>query len=457
MASMTDRVLLSRYAESGSQEAFTELVRRHTDWVYSAALRLVHDRHLAEEVTQAVFIVLARKAQKLGASTSIPSWLFKVTRYSSSHVLRAEGRRKRHERKAAAMTNEAVRAAGEEWEQAERMLDELVARLSSQDREAVLLRFYQRKSMAEVGAGLGVSEDAAKQRVGKAVEKLRILFSHKGVALPAAALGAALLANTTHAAPAAVLASTAAVASSSATGAAAESLTIAKGAMMSMFTAKAKMAAAVGLAVLVPMVVMVFAPVFAQVASTQQTETEPKQAEPKQPARIGDPAPDFSLQDLSGKTVKLSDYKDKTVVLEWTNPECPYVQRYHKLKVMTGTAAKHKDVAWLAIASGTSAAAENLKPFAENNGISYPILLDSDFTVAKAYGLQRTPHLFIIDKTGKLAYAGPIDSDPVADPEVPLRESTVNYVDKALKELASGKSVNMPRREVSGTIVVLPK
>src|SRR5439155_10129549 len=116
-------------------------------------------------------------------------------------------------------------------------------------------------------------------------------------------------------------------------------------------------------------------------------------------AKPGDQAPAFSLQDTSGKTVSLGDFAGKIVVLEWVNPDCPYVQRHYNLKTMTTLADKNKDkdVVWLAVATGETADADKLKSFASAQGISYPILLDSDGAVGHAYGAKTTPHMFIID------------------------------------------------------------
>src|SRR5215212_10658890 len=157
-------------------------------------------------------------------------------------------------------------------------------------------------------------------------------------------------------------------------------------------------------------------------------------------AAIGAPAPAFSLQDASGKTVNLSDFSGKIVVLEWVNPDCPFVQRHYNLKTMTSLADKNKDkgVVWLGIATGGTADADRLKKFVDTDGVSYPILLDADGAIGKAYGAKTTPHMFIIDKEGKLAYAGGIDDQAIGDPKAPLKEGTVNYVDKALSEIQAG-------------------
>ena len=156
----------------------------------------------------------------------------------------------------------------------------------------------------------------------------------------------------------------------------------------------------------------------------------------------GDDAPAFSLQDQDGKTVSLSDFKGKTVVLEWFNDGCPFVQRLYKAKEMNDTADKYKDkdVVWLAINSTSGKKSADNKSAAETMGVDHPILADTDSTVAKAYGAKSTPHMFIIDKDGKIAYTGAIDNDPQGD-----KSDKVNYVDKALTEMLAGKPVSEPQ------------
>lgn len=160
-------------------------------------------------------------------------------------------------------------------------------------------------------------------------------------------------------------------------------------------------------------------------------------------AKVGDAAPPFSLQDQDGKTISLADLKGKTVVLEWFNDGCPYVVRHYKEDTMDATAGKYKDkdVVWLAINSGAGTSSAGNKTAAEKLKVNHPILSDADGTVGQAYGAKKTPHMFIIDKSGKLAYAGGIDNDPEGD----KGDKKVNYVDKALSELADGKSVSEPQ------------
>jgi RNA polymerase sigma factor (sigma-70 family) len=204
---MTDRELLQTYAQSRSHEAFAELVRRHTDWIYSVALRLVRDPATAEDVVQAVFIVLANRAAKLSLPVTRNQWLFQVTRYTAIHALRDEARRKRREQQAAdlstAMREQSPQSA-DEWNQIVDVLDNATAKLSRSDRQAILLRFYERKTMADVGLALGISEEAARKRVGRAVSHLRALLLPKTPALPAASLADLLVTNATIPAPAAL-------------------------------------------------------------------------------------------------------------------------------------------------------------------------------------------------------------------------------------------------------------
>lgn len=155
---------------------------------------------------------------------------------------------------------------------------------------------------------------------------------------------------------------------------------------------------------------------------------------------IGSSAPQFTLQDENGKSVSLSDYAGKIVVLEWTNPECPIVQRHYKAKTMTTLQQQYKpqDVVWLAINSThDNTNAQNLA-WVKENGMQYPVLNDATGVTGHAYGATNTPHMYIIDKTGKLAYEGAIDNDPQGS----MSTGKINYVSQALNELLAGKTVS---------------
>lgn len=201
MRTMGDWELLQEYAKHRSEAAFTELVHRHLNWVYSAARRQVGDPHLAEDVTQAVFVLLARKAGRLRLGTIVAGWLFRTTRFVAARAARNEYRRKRREEAASAM-NAITIPPNDTWNQLAPHLDQAVAALSATDRSAILLRFYEKKSLREVGERLGLSEEAAKKRVTRAVEKMRDFLTRRGVVLGGVALVGVLAEQTVQAAPA---------------------------------------------------------------------------------------------------------------------------------------------------------------------------------------------------------------------------------------------------------------
>ena len=175
-----DMELLREYARHNSEEAFAMLVSRHVNLVYSVALRQAHDPHLAEEITQAVFIILARKAETLGQKTILPGWLCRTARYTSANALTIQRRRQRREQEAymQSILNE---PEPEAWRQIAPLLDGAMEHLGQKDHDAVVLRFFEGRNFKEVGAALGASENAAKKRVNHALEKLRRYFSKHGL------------------------------------------------------------------------------------------------------------------------------------------------------------------------------------------------------------------------------------------------------------------------------------
>jgi RNA polymerase sigma factor (sigma-70 family) len=199
--------LLHEYLGSGSQDAFRVLVERHLGLVYAAARRRVGSADLAEDVTQAVFMILAAKAPAIRQGTPLPLWLYSVTRYTCANAMKMKKRRQRHERQAAAerpTTAEDTSSAAEENEILLPMLDTAIDRLGDRDRAAVLLRFFKGLSYEQVGASLGSSAHAAEVRVSRAVEKLRRLFAAKGAPAPVGVVTATLAARAADAAPPAV-------------------------------------------------------------------------------------------------------------------------------------------------------------------------------------------------------------------------------------------------------------
>src|ERR1019366_8395140 len=195
MDDVPDMELLQKYHQQGSEESFAELARRHISLVYSAALRPVGIAAQAEEITQAVFIILARRAASLRPDTVLDAWLYETTRLTALSFLRGERRRQLREQEAYMQST--LRESNEvaAWNQLAPLLDDAMSRLGRKDREAVVLRFFKEKSLREVAAALKVTEAAAQSRVHRAVEKLRRFFMKRGVALPVAALTAAISAH----------------------------------------------------------------------------------------------------------------------------------------------------------------------------------------------------------------------------------------------------------------------
>ena len=198
-----DWSLLQQYVERRSEAAFETLVRRHLDMVYSAAWRQAGDASLAEEVTQAVFVLLARKAPHLRRGVMVAGWLYRTACLTARRALRDQTRRRIKEREAAEMR--LTDSNDEVWTRLKPHLDAALADLGEADRAAIVLRFLEQRNFRDVAAALSISEDAAKKRVTLALEKLRLVFTRKGVTLGLSAIAAALSARALEAAPAGLL------------------------------------------------------------------------------------------------------------------------------------------------------------------------------------------------------------------------------------------------------------
>ena len=198
--------LLREYAHQNSEAAFAELVCRHVNLVYSAALRHVGIAAQAEEITQAVFVILARKAASLREGLVLDAWLFDTTRLTALSFLRGERRRQFREQEAYMQSILQESTPDPVWQQLAPLLDDAMMRLGRRDREAVVLRFFKGRSLGEVAATLNIKEPAAQKRVSRALEKLRNHFARRGVDSTAAAIGETISANSVQAAPASLAA-----------------------------------------------------------------------------------------------------------------------------------------------------------------------------------------------------------------------------------------------------------
>lgn len=193
-------------------------------------------------------------------------------------------------------------------------------------------------------------------------------------------------------------------------------------------------------------------------AQPAEKAAEPAAAQPTEAAKtaevttatVGEPAPDFELKDESGKTHKLSDYKGKVVVLEWTNPDCPYVERHYGKDTMQTTfkALGEDKIVWLAVDSSNFVKPEDSAKWKAAEGFTYPVLQDPAGTVGRVYQAKTTPHMFVVDAEGVLRYEGAIDSDPKGKEAAPE-----NYVEKAVKALLEGKTVEQPQTKPYGCSV----
>lgn len=221
-----DAELLRRYTKENSEEAFAELVRRHLPLVYNAALRqLANATHRAEDVAQMVFTDLVRKAPSLARRSHLGGWLYLSTHYAAAKLKRAEQRRQIREQAAHVMNGTFSDASVEvEWEQLRPVLDDAMVELSERDRQVILLRFFENCRLRDVGEKLGLSEDAARMRLDRALERLRAALGKRGISSTTAAIGLLLTNQTVVAAPAALAATVTSTALTAATAGSAVAL-----------------------------------------------------------------------------------------------------------------------------------------------------------------------------------------------------------------------------------------
>lgn len=202
MVDDTDQMLIRAYVRSRCEQSFAELVRRHVNLVHSTALRIVREAALAEEVTQSVFLALARHSARLQGRSSLIGWLHETSRNLSINTVRGEERRRQREREAANMKTLNLDESRETWQQLALHLDEAISQLKRAERDVILWRYFEHKTAEQIGGLLGLGPDAARKRVARATDHLRTIFAKRGVSISAASLAAILSVEAVKAAPA---------------------------------------------------------------------------------------------------------------------------------------------------------------------------------------------------------------------------------------------------------------
>jgi uncharacterized protein (TIGR03435 family) len=244
-----DMDLVRDFAANGSEAAFATLVRRHVNLVYSAALRRLGNPHEAEEVAQAVFIILARKAGGLRRGTILSGWLYQTAQLTAANFHRA-ARRRQHREQEAFMQFSEQSQPDVSWHRLSPLLEEAMMRLGPKERDAVVLRFFENRTVREVASALGLREDAAQKRVNRATDKLRDYFVRRGIQVSTAALLASIGTHAVQAAPVELGAKIAATAALKGAAGSGSMLTLIKTTLKIMAWTKAKTAIVVGASVL---------------------------------------------------------------------------------------------------------------------------------------------------------------------------------------------------------------
>jgi len=255
---MADMELMREYAKGGSESAFGMVVHRHINLVYSVALRYVCQSEDAQDVTQAVFIILAQKASRLREKTILTGWLYETTRLTAMKFLRTKLRREMREQEAYMQSTVDDSNPDPLWRQLSPLLETAMTRLSEKERTLLALRFFEGKSAAETAVLLGIREWAAHKRAARALEKLRKYFAKQGVASTTSIIAGAISANSIQAAPAILTQTTTAVALAKGAAASASTLTLIKGVLKVMAWTKAKtglVSAVVVASVVLPLVI----------------------------------------------------------------------------------------------------------------------------------------------------------------------------------------------------------
>jgi RNA polymerase sigma factor (sigma-70 family) len=304
-----DMELVRQNAAHQSESAFAALVSRHANLVYSAALRQVRDPQLAEEITQSVFIILARKADSLNARTILSGWLYRAACYTAKSARKREHRRQQHEQEAHMQSILNTAGSDAAWQQMAPLLEEAMLRLGQTDRDALVLRFFEGRSLQEVGLALGASEDTAKKRVNRALEKLRRHFNNHGVSSTTAIIAGAISTNSIQIAPVALAKAVTAMAITKGAAAGGSTWVLVNGTLKAMTWAKMKIACGIAVAILMAGSVVTVAVIGnADNAERYQIEGELLYHVPRSPSF--DAARDFTLT-VNGRNwaIHLTDSK----------------------------------------------------------------------------------------------------------------------------------------------------
>jgi uncharacterized protein (TIGR03435 family) len=242
MPELDDHRLLAEFVRGRSEIAFTELVKRYAGLVHSTAFRFCDNPHHAEEITQAVFVILAHKAETLSPRVVVSGWLYQTARLTAANFVKGEMRRRRREQEAVMQSN-LLETDSSDWGKIAPLLDDAMGTLGETDRNAVLLRYFENRTSSEIGVALRMTEETARKRVNRALEKLRHIFVKRGVTVSSAALSGAISTNSVQPISAFMVKSISTVAAAKGATASTSTLTLINGALKIMAWTKAKTAA----------------------------------------------------------------------------------------------------------------------------------------------------------------------------------------------------------------------
>jgi RNA polymerase sigma factor (sigma-70 family) len=249
MSEFTDHELLADFVRTESEDAFGAIVTRHVNLVYATARRSTGNSHHAEEITQAVFVILTRKAATLPSRVVLSGWLYQTTRFTAANFMKAEIRRQQREQEAY-MQSTLKDPGSETWQRIAPLLEDAMGRLGETDRNAVILRFFENKTAAEAATVLNLTEAATHKRTNRALDKLRKIFSKHGLTSSTSILAGAISAHSIHLAPAGVITSVKLVAAAKGAAVSSSIATVVQGVLKTMAWTKTKTSIAVGIGVL---------------------------------------------------------------------------------------------------------------------------------------------------------------------------------------------------------------